>query len=273
MSLSRRDFIARISSASLVLLGGGVVKLNAHDLSNLSKKANLRFVIASDGHYGEQNTNSDEFYQALVENVTKFHQNNKVDFCVINGDIIHDRPEFLEPAKQKLDMLPVKYYVTKGNHDRVNETRWNEVWGMPFNHEVRMKKNTFLLANTSNEQGKYLSPDIAWLTEKLNANNGQDNVFIFMHIPQAKWTANAIETPALIELLKKYKNVRGVFHGHEHDQDNVIMWEGVPCMFDSHFGGSWGTSYRGFRVVELVGKNSYVTYIMNPTERINQAEF
>ncbi len=74
-------------------------------------------------------------------------------------------------------------------------------------------------------------------------------------------------------MIKLHKNVRAVFHGHEHDQDDVKIVDSVPYMFDSHVGGSWGTSYRGFRVVEVLKDNSIVTYIMNPTEKLNQASF
>jgi hypothetical protein len=96
---------------------------------------------------------------------------------------------------------------------------------------------------------------------------------MFIHIPQAKWTANAIDTPAFFELLGRHSNIRGVFHGHEHDQDGIKMVGNLPFMFDSHIGGSWGTSYRGFRVVELTKDQSVLTYLMNPTDRINQASF
>lgn len=269
----RRDFIKHISSASLVMLGGNVINLSAAAAADLRKNSSLRFVVASDGHYGEKNTESDSFYETLVKHVSDFNASNKLDFCVINGDIIHDEKNLLASAKKHLDKLPTKYYVTKGNHDRVSDQHWNEVWGMPVNHEVRLKENTLLLATTSNEQGDYLSPDLAWMKSKLDANKKQKNIFIFIHIPQAKWTKNGIETPAFFEMLNSYKNVRGIFHGHEHDQDGVKTVNNLPFMFDSHFGGSWGTSYRGFRVVELVQEKSLLTYIMNPTEKINQASF
>ena len=99
------------------------------------------------------------------------------------------------------------------------------------------------------------------------------NVFMFIHIPQTKWTKHAIETPGFVELIKQHKNLRAVFHGHEHDQDGIKMVDSLPCMFDSHIGGNWGTSYKGFRVVELTKNNSILTYIMNPVEKINQASF
>ena len=271
--MKRRDFIKHISSASLVMLGGNVINLTAADAADLRKNTLLRFVVASDGHYGQQGTESDSFYETLVKHVSDFNATNKLDFCVINGDIIHDGKDLLVTAKKHLDKLPAKYYVTKGNHDRVSDQYWNEVWGIPVNHEVRLKENTLLLATTSNEEGDYLSPDLDWMKSKLESNKKQKNIFIFIHIPQAKWTKNGIETPAFFEMLKSYKNVRGVFHGHEHDQDGVKTVDNLPFMFDSHFGGSWGTSYRGFRVVELAKDKSFLTYIMNPTEKINQASF
>ena len=158
--MKRRDFIKHISSASLVMLGGHVINLTAADAAELRKNTSLRFVIASDGHYGQKDTESDSFYETLVKHVSDFNATSKLDFCVINGDIIHDGKDLLVPAKKHLDKLPAKYYVTKGNHDRVSDQYWNEVWGIPVNHEVRLKQNTLLLATTSNEEGDYLSPDL-----------------------------------------------------------------------------------------------------------------
>jgi predicted phosphohydrolase len=273
MTISRRKFIKEISSASLLLLGGPILKLSPAEAAALSKKSTLRFIVASDGHYGQAGTEFDSFQESLLKHAKDFHALNPLDFFVINGDIIHDGKDLLKPAKAFLDRLPVKYYVTKGNHDQVSDQYWNEVWGMPVNHDVRINNNALLFATTSNEKGEYLSPDLEWMKSRLEANRKMKNVFVFIHIPQAKWTKNGIETPGFFELIKNHKNVRGVFHGHEHDQDSLKMVDNVPYMFDSHIGGSWGTTYRGFRVVELLKNNSIVTYIMNPTEKINQASF
>jgi 3',5'-cyclic AMP phosphodiesterase CpdA len=271
--MKRRDFIKNVSSASLILLGGSVIKLTPSEAADLRKNKSLRFAVASDGHFGEKGTEFDAYYKNLVDQVSTFHKSFKLDFCVINGDIIHDEKDFLIPAKNYLERLPVKYYVTKGNHDKVSDSYWKEVWGIPANHDVSIKRTTILLATTSNENGDYLSPDLNWLQEKLDFHKAQQTVFIFIHIPQGKWSANAIETPGFFELLKQYKNVKAVFHGHEHDKDGVITHNNIPFMFDSHFGGSWGTTYKGFRVVELSEDNSLLTYIMNPDNKINQATF
>jgi hypothetical protein len=43
----------------------------------------------------------------------------------------------------------------------------------------------------------------------------------------------------------------------------------TPCLFDAHMGGSWGTPYKGFRVVEILKDGTLVSYMMNPTQKIN----
>lgn len=268
--MNRRSFLKDISFASAILLGGGVQELSALDVFELRKKVKLRFAVASDAHYGQPKTEFDGMIKTCIDQINAFHKQQSLDFCVINGDIIHNEKPLLAMAKQKLDLLTMPYYVTRGNHDMVTPEHWQEVWKMPLNHDVVVKKNAVLLGDTSNEAGKYLSPDLTWMQTKLEAHKNRKNVFIFLHIPQAKWTANGIETPAFFDLLKKYPNVKAVFHGHEHDQDGVKMVDKIPFLFDSHIGGNWGTKYNGFRIVELMKDNSIVTYIMNPTERINE---
>jgi excinuclease ABC subunit C len=77
--------------------------------------------------------------------------------------------------------------------------------------------------------------------ELLEQYKSKKNVFLVLHIPQAKWTEHAIDTPDFFELIHKYPNVRAGFHGHVHDQDGVFMARYIPFLFDSHLGGSWGT--------------------------------
>ena len=55
--------------------------------------------------------------------------------------------------------------------------------------------------------------------------------------------------------------------------DGVKEKDNIPYLFDAHFGGNWGTRYKGFRVVELYNDNTVATYIMNPVEKINVAAF
>jgi 3',5'-cyclic AMP phosphodiesterase CpdA len=99
----------------------------------------LRFVVASDAHYGQPGTAYDEMIEKIISQINNFHTEAPLDFCVINGDIIHNEKHLLALAKQKLDALTPEYYVTRGNHDMVSTAYWNEVWGMPVNHSVKVK--------------------------------------------------------------------------------------------------------------------------------------
>jgi calcineurin-like phosphoesterase family protein len=231
----------------------------------------LRFVVASDAHYGQPNTPYDAMMELVINQINDFNKATPLDFCVINGDIIHDKKHLLPLAKQKIDVLDPVYYVTRGNHDMVTADYWNEVWGMPLNHTVIVKDQAIILGDTSNEAGKYLSPNLDWLTEQLEANKHRKHVLLFLHIPQKAWTANGINTPDFETLIDKYSNVTALFHGHEHDQDGVKLLGArqAPCLFDAHMGGNWGTPYKGFRVVEILKDGTLVSYMMNPTQKIN----
>jgi Icc protein len=270
MNTSRRSFLRKISLAVLLVSGGGIKYLSAAEANTLRKKVMFRFAVASDGHYGQPNTAYDDFFSNIVKAINSFHQQNPLQSCFINGDIIHNKKEFLLMAKQYLNEFKMPYYVSKGNHDMVNDEYWREVWETSPNHTVVYRKTSFIIANTSNEGGDYLSPDLVWLKEQLEISRNQKNVFLVLHIPQAMWTDNAVDTPEFFELIKNYKNIKAVFHGHEHDQDGVKMHNNIPFLFDSHFGGGWGTSYKGFRVVEVMNDNSILTYVMNPSEKLNE---
>lgn len=268
---SRRSFLKNVSFATAFFAVGGHQKISASTVFENRSKVALRFVVASDAHYGQPGTAYDAMIEKITTQINSFHTEAPLDFCVINGDIIHNEKHLLPLAKQKLDALDPKYYVTRGNHDMVTADYWQEVWGMPVNHSVKVKGHAIVLADTSNEEGKYLSPEIQWLSGQLEAYKQQKHVLLFLHIPQKAWTANAINTPDFESLVDKYPNVTAIFHGHEHDQDGVKLLGSrqTPCLFDAHMGGNWGTPYKGFRVVEILNDGTLLSYMMNPTQKIN----
>jgi Icc protein len=268
MNVTRRKFLKGFTLTSAYLLTGGIQSLAAADLFSTQADVILRFAVGSDGHYGQAKTEYEKFLEEFVRNLSAFHQQMPLDACIVNGDIIHDQKAFLAQARAGLDQLPVPYYVTQGNHDMVSAEYWNEVWGVPVNYEAIIKNQVLLMMTTSNETGKYLSPDLNWLKEKLKLHK-KKNVFLFLHIGQQKWTTNCIDNEAYAKLIKKYPNLKAVFHGHDHDLDDVKMVGKIPHLFDSHYGGSWGTPYRGYRIVEVMKDESIRTYIMNPVDKIN----
>ncbi len=200
--ISRRHFVKNISFASAFFMGGGFQSISAQDVDALKDQVKMRFAVASDAHYGQPNTPYEAMMDTIIEKINLFHGSNPLDFCVMNGDIVHDEKSFLSQAKQKIDGLKVPYFVTRGNHDKCSSDYWEQVWNMPLNHQKVVKNSLVLLGDTSNEQGTYVSPDLAWLEAQLEANKKRKNIFLFLHIPQAKWTKNGIETPAFFELIK-----------------------------------------------------------------------
>jgi hypothetical protein len=268
--MRRRDFIKQTSSAILVLSNEKILSLAGSYDDLMRKKPVLRFAIASDGHYGQKDTGYKKFFEEAVENINRQHIEKAFDFCVVNGDIIHDDKAFVPEAKAALDKLTVKYYVSQGNHDQVTAEEWNDVWKMPVNIDFTVKKNAILIGTTSNEQGTYLCPDLKWFTYKMEEYRKMKHVFIFIHINPGKQTKHAVDCPEFFDLLSKYKNVKAVFNGHDHDEDTVKIKNEVPFIFDAHFGGNWGTAYRGFRVAELYKDDSLLTYILNPTDKLNE---
>lgn len=255
----------------LVLLANGeIVQATGKYLAENDKKSKLRFAVASDGHYGQPGTAYEKAYQNIIEQINLQHKKKRLDCCVLNGDIIHNSPSFLAPAKKCLDKLKMPYYVTQGNHDMVTEAVWTDTWNMPFNYAFVMKGQVFILASSSNEKGDYLCPDLIWMKAQLETHKAAENVFIFVHITQVKWTKHGIDSPDFIDLISQYKNVRTVFHGHDHDQDDVKSKNNIAFLFDSHIGSSWGTAYKGYRIVELMDDNSIVTYMLNPFDTLNE---
>jgi hypothetical protein len=41
-------------------------------------------------------------------------------------------------------------------------------------------------------------------------------------------------------------------------------WNQSSVFFDGHYGGSWGTDYFGYRIVEMYKSGQTVTYQVNP---------
>ena len=273
--MKRSEFIKYASSVAIVLAGGEI--LHANDLNwnewEKSKKVKLRFVVASDGHYGQKGTEYEKYFETLVTRINEEHNANPFAFCMINGDIIHDDKVHFPAAKKALDKLALKYYVSQGNHDKVTAKEWEAIWNMPVNLDFSIGKNAFLIATTSNEKGTYLSPDVSWMADRLEKHQTKKNVFIFIHINPGKLTKHAVDSPELFEIFAKHKNIKAVFNGHDHDEEVIKKRNDIPFIFDAHFGGDWGTTYRGFRVVELMSDNSILTYVMNPIDKINEARF
>lgn len=139
---SRRKFLKGFALSSAYLITGGQFISATTILSN-QKNVVLRFAVGSDSHYGQPDTLFDQFITAFVSHINTFHKEFPLDACVLNGDLIHDKPELMLQLKPHVEKLAVPYCVTQGNHDQVSAVQWQETWGVPFNYESVFRKQVF----------------------------------------------------------------------------------------------------------------------------------
>ncbi len=263
MSILRRDFLKLTLKGAVVI--GVTNSLKSCTPDYTLPKTQLRFAIASDGHYGQPETQFESYHDEMITWINEEQKRRGVDFTFINGDLFHDDIAFLEPAKKKWDTLDMPYYVSHGNHDNTDESNWQQKWNVPWNFAFEKYDAAFLVLNTSDDKGNYICPHIEWTKEQLTRYQNAKHLFIFMHITPFSWTTNGSPCPELVELFDDQKNLKAVFHGHDHYEDSVKQHNNKYYFFDSHIGADWGTAYHGYRIVEIAESGDILTYQMNPS--------
>ncbi|MBZ5857692.1 metallophosphoesterase family protein [Flavihumibacter profundi] len=263
--LNRRDFL-EYSLKSAILLGiGNKLVPWAGSLFTLppEDQVSLRFAVVSDGHYGQPQTQFDQMHDLVIQALNREHSGRGIDFTFVNGDLFHDDPGFLLPVKKKWDELAMPYQVSHGNHDKISEQGWKDVFGNEWHYSFKKKNCSFLVLNTASPQGEYICPDLEKTRDMLKAHKKSKHLFVFMHITPYKWSGGGIECPDITALFNRHSNIKAVFHGHDHDIDEVRTKDGIHYVFDAHVGGSWGLPYSGYRIVEVMKDGTILTYQMN----------
>lgn len=274
MSVSRREFL-KLTLKGAVLIGTANSLQSFTGKSFILPKKNkvqLRFAIASDGHYGQPNTEYEKYHDEMVSWINAEKKDRGVDFTMINGDLFHNEIEFLPQVKSKWDQLKMPYYVSHGNHDETEEAQWQQVWNHPWHFTFEHYDAAFMVLNSADPKGNYICPDLEWTKERLLKYNHKKQLFVFMHITPFNWTKGGLPCPDLVEMFNKQPNLKAIFHGHDHDMDAVKENNGKYYFFDSHIAGNWGTEYRGYRIVEILKSGEILTYQMNPTTLLRQNE-
>ncbi|MEO6221465.1 MAG: metallophosphoesterase [Ginsengibacter sp.] len=273
MPFSRRKFLKLSLNSAVIISASNVLQPLNTDLFNFSpaNEIALRFAIASDGHYGQPETEYEFLHDQMIQWINNEKKNRGIDFTLINGDIVHDDVTFLPAVKSKWDQLKMPYYISHGNHDRTDEANWKGLWNFPWHYSFEHKDAGFIVLNSADDKGTYICPDVDWTKNELQSFVSKKQLFVFMHITPFKWTKSGLPCPALVELFDKQQNLKAIFHGHDHDQDNIKENNGKYYFFDSHIAGNWGTAYNGYRIVEILKSGEILTYQMNPSskERVN----
>jgi 3',5'-cyclic AMP phosphodiesterase CpdA len=278
---NRRIFLK--GSLASILLAGLSKSVSAltpklHTDLPLNAQAKLRFAIASDGHYGQPGTDYKKDHDNIIQWINEAHDVNPLDFVIINGDLVHDRPELLTEVKANyFDKLKVPFYAIPGNHDHADTAMWKSVFGYEDNYSFEKNGVGFILANTSDTKGTYLCPNKNFIKQELEKFKSLKTVLVVLHIPPHSWVPESpfVDCPDTISLLHSYSNVKAVFHGHDHSLDAVFYTDKLPHFFDAHFGGNWGTKYKGYRIVEVDEANKITTYQVNASKNpiLNETTF
>jgi 3',5'-cyclic-AMP phosphodiesterase len=266
MATSRRQFIKLTLNGAVLLGAGGILQAFDEDAGTLpsKRKIALRFAIASDGHFGQPKTEYASMHTQMIEWINAEEKGRGLDFTFINGDLYHDDANFSPVVKSYWDKLTTPYYVSHGNHDHGNEPDWEKAWGKPWHYGFEKGNCAFAVLNSADESGKYICTDLEKTKHLLAQYNQHKQLFVFMHITPVRWTEAGIDCPEVVALFNKQTNLKAIFHGHDHDQDNVKEKDGKYYFFDSHIAGSWGTDYHGYRIVEVFKGGDLLTYQMNP---------
>jgi predicted MPP superfamily phosphohydrolase len=128
-----RRFFVKNGIAGIVLAGvspvvAALTPADQHALPKAEQKLKLRFAIASDGHYGQPGTDYKTDHANMVKWLNEAHSSNPLDFVIINGDLVNDRPDLLsEVKKDYFDHLNVPFYAVPGNHDHADTATWKSV--------------------------------------------------------------------------------------------------------------------------------------------------
>ena len=272
---TRRKFIgsglAGIAGLSMLPAVNAFATENPGYKKQAAGKLKLRFALASDLHYAQEGTDFDVNAANVIKWLSDDHAANHLDLVIINGDLVHNRPDLLPVVKSKyFDKLPVPYYTIPGNHDFADAAVWKSVFGYEDKYTVEHGDIGFVFANTADVKGNYICPDNAFLEASFKKFAYKKIIFVILHIAPIQWLKEEANTftncPKTVELLLKYPNVKAAFHGHDHNLDGVRYTGKLPHFFDSHTGGNWGTDYKGYRVVEVSEDNSIYTYQVNASK-------
>ncbi len=259
--MHRRPFLQQLGLVSASLWSLPALSMAAPKTVRAPK---LKFITASDGHWGQPNTDFEVSHRALIEAVNR---EKDVDFVVLNGDLIHDTPSLLPEVRQVYDQFQMPWYVTRGNHDRVGYGDFMDIMRQPTNFGF-IEKDSYgvLLLDSSNEAGDYLCADLDFARLMLDEYATLPAVFVFIHISQSEWTRNGIDCLPLLDLLASYPNVRATFHGHDHDVDGQMIYKKKPFLWSGHFGGSWGNPFPSYRVCEVGEDGKAISYLKTVTD-------
>ena len=230
----------------------------------------VRFVVGSDGHWGQSGTDWVRYYADFVAAVNAVDAGTPLDFVALVGDLTNEDADLLPEVKRALGGLNAPLVATRGNNDFGTKKQWRAVFGADPDTVTSIAGNLFVLADTTDGNGSKDCPDARWIERQLAAHPDAANAFLFFHVPPVDPATLELRCDRLQRLLADEPRIRAVFNGHVHALDTVVRVGDVPYLFDGHLGSSNGVDYRGFRVVEVAADGALRTWTTDGTRDYNE---
>lgn len=207
-----------------------------------------------------------ERLEMVVDRLLKEKAGSGLDFFVHIGDVITtNRPEqdAIE-AKGIMDTVGLPYWVNYGNHDKLTETDWVEIFGHGRSHAFEWGDYGFIGLNSSNESGaRGICIDEPYLINKLEEFKSKTGIFFFSHIPRYKggFRGDPVTSPdnrgadspdctSIMHRLVACENLVCMIHGHFHEFNGVFSHRGIPVVFANH-NAYYGLPYYGLTLFEV----------------------
>ncbi|MDP3830639.1 MAG: metallophosphoesterase [Ignavibacteriaceae bacterium] len=218
----------------------------------------FNFGWLTDIHIGAPGAETD-----LLNVVNDINQRSEIKFVIASGDITEKgKNSELIQAKNILDNLKIPYYMIPGNHD----TKWSESGGTQFlklwgndNFVFEFNSVKFIGINSGillKGGGGHVSPEtLKWLDSILTKTSSNQEIYFFTHHPLSSDIDNWFEITNRL----RTKNIKAIFHGHDHG-NKLFNYNGIPAVMSRSTltdKKSWG-----YTIVES-RSDSIIFYEMN----------
>lgn len=215
--------------------------------------------------------------EMMRDRVLKEINDNQVDFVYFIGDILTTGngglSAFQNIKSEYMSDFGVPIYASYGNHDRISNEDWEEVWGHSRDHEFSLGNYGFINLNSSNEAGaRDICISQPFLETALEKHKGKAGVFFFSHIPRFKggfrgdpvtspqnYGADSPQCNDIMDLLADQDNLVCMVHGHFHEFNSVFMHRNIPVVFTGHM-AYYGVNYYNLCIFEVYDDGSIYVF-------------
>lgn len=235
-------------------------------VSQCTEAKNLKFAVAADVHYSDEQTADNKNYtngaKALNGFVSRMNEND-YDFVVFDGDnIAKSKPQTLKAFLSIVKNIKAPYYLVPGNRDThkisgMAKPEYNKIVNT-FNKNQKKKGMSYYFYPNSDiiaivldgvstgmpsTHGIFNQKNLKWL-DKVLEKNAKRQAIIFQHVPYyepcEKPSYEILEKAEYTAVLRKHKNVIMIVSGHYHKDfkttdDYGVTHISVPALFEEPY--------------------------------------